>query len=99
MLKRKRPNADGTGKRSTLPAQKPMWSILLVLLCICVMQSCGTPPSSVTAIGQQSPRIVVAHPFHATRKTLDGDFAVTIDITPNRSGTNIFRVRVMDTRT
>lgn len=99
MLKRKRPNADSTSKRSTLLSQKPGWSILLVLLCICVMQSCGTSPSSATAIRRQPPPTVAAHLFHAMRKTLDGDFAVTLDITPNRSGTNIFRVRVMDTRT
>ncbi|HEX7734118.1 MAG TPA: hypothetical protein VF458_04630 [Ktedonobacteraceae bacterium] len=39
---------------------------------------------------------VMAGPFHAIAQTFDGAFAITLDITPNRSGPNQFRAQVID---
>lgn len=71
----------------------------MLLLCISMITGCGAPPSPTAPIGQQPQPTEVAQPFHATVKTFDGDFTVALDITPNRSGTNVFMVRVMDNRT
>ncbi|HZR39690.1 MAG TPA: FixH family protein [Ktedonobacteraceae bacterium] len=40
-----------------------------------------------------------AHPFHATTQTFDSKYTITLDITPNRSGTNVFTAWVMDNQT
>jgi len=70
----------------------------LLLLCVGVISSCGTTPRASPPLRQASPTPQVAHPFHDTLETRDGAFTVTLDITPNRSGTNVFLVRVMDNR-
>ncbi len=68
------------------------WGILL-LLCIPVISSCGaSSPAPTTPVQPSSP--ASAHPFHATVKTFDGAFTVTLAITPNRSGPNLFTVQV-----
>lgn len=74
-----------------------MWYIVL-LLCVSTITGCGATPSSISAIRQQPQPTVVAQPFHATVKTFDGVFTLTLTITPNRSGTNVFTARVMDSR-
>ena len=62
-----------------------------VLICIGFMSAfTGTLPP-ITA-GQ-------AHPFASTVKTTDGKFTIKLNVTPNRSGTNVFTVTVLDTRT
>lgn len=71
---------------------------LLLFLCLSAIGGCGTSSSPTTTLRQPSPT-EVAQPFHGTVKTLDGDFTVTLDITPNRSGTNVFTARVMDDHT
>jgi copper transport protein len=86
-----------TGKRLALLRWEPAWCILL-FLCLSVIGGCGTISSPTTTI-RQFPPAEVAQPFHGTVKTLDGDFTVTLDITPNRSGPNVFTVRVMDDHT
>ncbi|MFL5707140.1 MAG: FixH family protein [Ktedonobacteraceae bacterium] len=95
LLDRRQSNEDGIGKRPELLHWKPTWSIVL-LLCVSVINGCGATPSPTTEIRQQPHATAVAQPFHASVKTLDGDFTVTLDITPNRSGANVFTVRVMD---
>ena len=71
---------------------------LLLLLCVGAISGCGALAPSPTARAQQ-PLPAIAHPFHATMKTLDGAFIVALDITPNRSGPNVFMVQVRDSRT
>ncbi len=95
MLDRRQSNEGSIGKWSALLSWKPAWSILL-LLCVSVINGCGATPSPTTTFRQQPQPTAVAQPFHASMKTLDGDFTVTLDITPNRSGTNVFTVQVMD---
>jgi copper transport protein len=87
-----------TGKRLAFPHWKLVWCIVL-FLCVSVIAGCGATPSSMIVIRQQPQPTEVAQPFHATVKTFDGDFTLTLTITPNRSGTNVFTVRVMDNHT
>jgi hypothetical protein len=84
-----------TGKRFALLHWK--LACLLLFLCSGVIGGCGTV-SSPTTLRQPSPT-AVAQPFHGTAKTLDGVFTVTLDITPNRSGPNVFTMQVMDNHT
>jgi hypothetical protein len=69
------------------------------LLCASTLTSCGAPSPPTTAPAPQPHLAQVAHPLHVTVKTLDGDFTVTLDITSNRSGTNVFMVHVLDKHT
>ena len=89
---------DGAGTWLTQRRCVALWS-LLCLLCASPLTSCGAPSPTTTAPAPQPHLTPVAHPFHVTVKTLDGDFTVTLDITPNRSGTNVFTVHVMDNHT
>jgi predicted small lipoprotein YifL len=75
-----------------------LWSILL-LLCVSALASCGATPPATIAPAQKLQPTQAAQPFHAAVRTLDGDFTVSLAITPNRSGTNVFKVHVLDTHT
>lgn len=86
-----------TGKRFALLRWERAWCLLL-FLCLSIIGGCGTISSSTTTLSQPSPA-AVAQPFHGTVKTQDGDFTVTLDITPNRSGPNVFTVHVLDVHT
>lgn len=96
MLDRRQPNNNGASTWRMLHHWKLVWMALLFLF-FGMISGCGTPSSPTTAVGQQTQPSAAAHPFHDTVKTLDGDFSITLDITPNHSGTNVFRVRVIDT--
>jgi len=99
MIFDRRLSRDGDVDRwHTLHHWKPVW-IFLLFLCVSVTSSCGPSSSSATTVGQPPQPSADAHPFHDTFKTLDGDFTITLDITPNRSGINVFMAQVMDTRT
>ncbi len=89
---------DGVSRWIVLLRRKPVWSILF-LLCVSVISGCASTPRPSPTLRQSSPTPAVAHPFHDILKTQDGAFTVTLDITPNRSGTNVFLARVMDNRT
>src|SRR5207248_6043487 len=86
-----------TVKQLMLLHRKLAWCILF-FLCLSVISGCGTISSPTTTV-RQPPPTEVAQPFHGTMKTLDGDFTVTLDITPNRSGMNVFIARVVDDHT
>jgi copper transport protein len=76
-----------------------MW-VTVFLFSIVFIQSCGAAPSSTLApTPQQSSSQEVAHPFHSTLKTLDAAFTITLDITPDRTGTNVFTMHVMNNQT
>jgi hypothetical protein len=69
-----------------------------MILCIGIISGCGAPSqASSTPTQQSSP--AAAHSFQATVKTLDGAFRVTLAITPDSSGPNVFTVHVQNTRT
>jgi copper transport protein len=98
LLDRSQSHNDDTGMWRALSCWKLAW-IFLLFLCVGVISGCGTPSSPTTGVGQHPQPSVVAHPFHDMIKTLDGDFTIILDITPNRSGTNAFKASVIDTRT
>lgn len=72
----------------------------VILLGINALSGCGasasaTPVSTPTSPSHVQPT-VLAHPFSTTVRTLDGDFSLTLSITPNRSGPNRFSAQVID---
>ena len=71
-----------------------MVRVFLLVLYLSILSGCGT--SSTPIIQQQPQPTAVARPFHATVQTFDGDFTVTLDITPNHSGVNMFMAQVRD---
>lgn len=97
MLDRRQSISNGVATRFA-PLRRRTLSGLLLLLCVGAISGCGALSPSPTVRAQQ-PAPTIAHPFHATVKTLDSAFIVTLDITPNRSGPNVFMVQVRDTHT
>lgn len=84
--------------RSWLVARSWWWAgVLVFFLGASLLSGCGaiTTGASVTQPSPQ-PTPVVARPFHTTVQTFDGDFAITLDITPNHTGPNLFRAQVVD---
>lgn len=78
-----------------------IWSIC----CCCLLVGCSlssapvsTPTQAVqaTQVAQATPG---GRPFHQIIQTLDGAFTVTLDIAPNRSGSNVFTALVLDNHT
>ncbi len=98
MLDRSQSNNGGASMWRTLHHWKLVWMALL-FFGVSIISGCGAPSSPTTAVGQQTQPSAAARPFHDMVKTLDGDFSITLDITPDRSGTNVFRTRVIDTKT
>ena len=68
--------------------------VLVFFLSLSMLSGCGAP--SPAPLQQQPQPTIVAGPFHATVRTFDGDFTVTLDITPNHSGVNAFVAQVKD---
>jgi hypothetical protein len=98
MLEQKQLNGTNASTWLTLSYRKWLWSSLL-LLYFNLLNSCGTPPTPINTLQPQPQSTPVVHPFHATLQTLDSEFTITLDITPNHSGTNVFTVRVMNNHT
>ena len=97
MLGRRQSISDGAATWLA-PSRRSTLLSLLLLLCVGGISGCGALAPSPTVRAQQ-PTPTIAHPFHATMKTLDGAFIVTLDITPNRSGPNVFMVQVRNSHT
>ena len=73
-----------------------IWSIALAL-CLGLLSGCGgtlAPIQTVQATPRTSPTTEGTQPFHATVQTLDRLLTVTLTITPDRAGTNMFTVHV-----
>jgi copper transport protein len=79
------------------------WEPLLgvgVLVCVGLMNVFGgTIPATGATQQQQSTTTTQSKPFDATVKTSDNKFLVTLDVNPNRFGTNVFTVTVVDSKT
>lgn len=71
----------------------------MLFLCVSILSSCGTSSAPTTIVSQQPQLPTATQPIHGTATTLDGDFTISLDITPGRSGTNVFLAHVMGTRT
>jgi hypothetical protein len=98
MHNQKLTHKDGAGTWLAPGHCNLIWSIML-LFCVSVIASCGASPTTTTVLQQSPQPTKVTYPFHVTVKTLDGDFTVALDITPNRPGTNVFIVYVLDNHT
>lgn len=74
-----------------------IWGFMLFLM----LTSCSIPAVSATPPPPTNtiPTVAIAQPFHATTKTLDNVLTITLDISPNRSGPNVFTVSVLDNQT
>ena len=75
--------------------------LCVLFFCLGVFSSCGTsaPTVATTTTLPHAQPTVPAGPFHTTVQTFDGDFTLTLDITPNHAGPNQFRLRVLDNST
>ena len=80
--------------------RKRIWSCartIALALCLGLLSGCGgtlAPIQTVQATPRTSPTAEGAQPFHATVQALDRLLTVTLTITPDRAGTNIFTVHV-----
>ena len=76
------------------------WEPLLgvgVLICVGLMNAFAGTLSPVTPAQQQAP--ANTKPFNTTLKTSDNKFTITFNVNPNRFGTNMFTVSVVDNST
>ncbi len=67
---------------------------LILFFGMCIISSCGTSRAPVLQTRPQP--VATTSPFHATTRTFDGNFTLTLTITPNHSGTNSFTMQVAD---
>ncbi len=71
-----------------------------VLLCVGLMNVfAGTLSPIAAAQPQQLSTTGATTAFTASVRTSDNEFTVTLEVTPNQTGTNVFRVNVVETRT
>lgn len=70
-----------------------------VLLCVGLMNVFAGTLSPIAVAQQQHPQTGTNQGFHQTVKTADNKFSAQLTITPNRFGTNIFTVSVIDNST
>ncbi len=71
-----------------------------VLVCVGLMNVfAGTLSPTAGAQSQQPSTTGAATAFTASVRTSDNQFTVTLNVTPNQAGTNVFRVSVAGTRT
>ncbi|HEU5374203.1 MAG TPA: copper resistance protein CopC [Ktedonobacteraceae bacterium] len=79
------------------------WLGVAVIVCVGLMNVfAGTlTPTSAAPLPQQQPGATspATGPFNGTAQTSDGKYSVTLHISPNRFGTNVFTVQVTDART
>lgn len=79
------------------------WLGVAVIVCVGLMNVFAgtlTPTTTASAAQQQSgTSSTTSAPFNGTAKTSDGKYSVTLNITPNRFGTNVFTVHIVDVKT
>jgi len=75
--------------------------ICVLFFCFGLLSSCGaSAPIATTTTTLPHPQPTIpAGPYHTTVQTFDGNFTITLDITPNHSGQNRFSMRVVDNST
>jgi copper transport protein len=75
------------------------WEPLLgvaVIVCVGLMNAFGGTLTPTAAVQQQPGKTQI---FHQTARTQDGKFSATLEVNPNRFGTNLFTVSVVDNAT
>jgi copper transport protein len=94
--------AKRTGQMTRVLSWEP-WLGVAVIVCVGLMNVFAGTLTPATA-AQPSPQQTAsgtpaAGAFNGTAKTTDGKYSVTLNITPNRFGTNVFTVQVTDIQT
>jgi copper transport protein len=75
------------------------WLGVAVLLCVGLLNVFAGTLTPAAAQAQNPTNGPVAGPFHGTARTSDGKYSVTLTISPNHFGTNVFTVQVTDLST
>ena len=88
--------ATGTRRLTGVLRWEPLLGVG-VLICVGLMNAFAGTLSPVTPTQQQAP--ANTRPFNTTVKTSDNKFTITFNVNPNRFGTNIFTVSVVDNST
>jgi hypothetical protein len=78
------------------------WLGVAVLVCVGLMNVFAgtlTPTTTTSASQQPGSTTTSSSAFHGTAKTTDGKYSITLSISPNRFGTNVFTVHITDVQT
>ena len=89
--------SSGTKRLTKILSWEPLLGVG-VLICVGLLNVfAGT--LSPTAAAQQQQTTANAKPYNTTVKTTDNKFTVSFNVNPNRFGTNVFTVSVVDNKT
>jgi hypothetical protein len=76
------------------------WLGVAVIVCVGLLNVfAGTLTPAASVPQQNGTGSTPSAPFHGTAQTSDGKYSVTLTITPNRFGTNVFTVQVTNAQT
>lgn len=89
--------AKKTQRLATVLRWEPLLGVA-VLVCVGLMNVFAGTLSPISTAAQQSSS-GKNQPFNATLRTSDNKFTVTLNVNPNRFGTNVFTVTVVDNST
>ncbi|MEO8970284.1 MAG: FixH family protein, partial [Ktedonobacteraceae bacterium] len=87
-----------TRQLTTVLRWEPLLGIA-VLVCVGLMSVFAGTLSATTATGQQQPTPGKTAVYNVTAQTTDNKFTVKLNVSPNRFGTNVFTVAVIDNST
>lgn len=89
--------AQRTQRLTTVMRWEPLLGVA-ILLCVGLMSVFGGTLAGTTTTGQQ-PTTTKTSVYNTTLQTTDNKFTVKLNINPNRFGTNVFTVVVIDNST
>ncbi len=89
---------DKTRRLTSVLRWEPVLGIA-VLVCVGLLNVFAGTLTPFAAAAQQQPPGAKPVPFTATVLTKDGKYAATLTVNPNRFGTNVFTVSVVDKST
>lgn len=102
MLKRKEAT-NNSSEKWPVPTRLRLISILIFFCWISTaIGACGVinnTSANTSATPSPAQSSIVARPLHTTEQTLDGDFSITLDITPNQPGINAFTAHIINNHT
>lgn len=76
------------------------WMGVAVIVCVGLLNVfAGTLTPAATPVPQNGTSSTASAPFNGTAQTSDGKYSVTLNVTPNRFGTNVFTVHVTNVQT
>ncbi|HVU68653.1 MAG TPA: copper resistance protein CopC [Ktedonobacteraceae bacterium] len=87
--------AKKTGLMTRVLRWEP-WLGVAIIVCVGLMNVFASTLTYTTPAVQQNNPGVTSAPFNGSAKTSDGKYNVTLNVNPNRFGTNVFTVHVTD---